>query len=353
MFAHPKTQDPTSVILFCLVVDKVVSEHRLREAFDQRVLGLRDSRGDLVYKKLLQYWTKFLGFYFWKSDKDFDVRNHVRKLDSNNFSMSTPTDEETAFKLIFPKLIDTPWKPHRSHWEILLLDSCKLSCSSGSDTKLGSLIIFRFDHALCDGFSILGIFKTLCQSQFTTVQASRAQNMSFLQMASFVLIFPIVMFQLLPINKKQRILPKREKCHNLLYDISESIPISLIKTIRRNNGVGFAAVLHSAVNASISRCLQHNGRITSDTIGALTILPDPKHPGGMGNHMKAFTEDYPLRTASLRERLYKTDAVLKNASKDLGTTASLYYPKILAHLPSSLIYRITCLMQTRPSCFIS
>ncbi|CAG7667446.1 unnamed protein product [Allacma fusca] len=255
-------------------------------------------------------------------------------------------------KLIFPKLIGIPWKPHRSHWEILLVDSCKLSSSSGSDTKLGSLIIFRFDHALCDGFSIRGIFKALCQSQFTTAQASRTQNMSFLQMASFVLTFPIVMFQLLPINKIQRILPKRKTI--FVYDISET-SISMIKTIKRNNGVSFAAVLHSAVNASISRCLQHNGRNPSDTIDALAVLPDPKHPGGMCNHMKIFTEDFPLLgIGSSKERLYKTDTVLKNASRDVGTIASLYYPKILGQLPSALVYRIICFMYgTRPSYFIS
>ncbi|CAG7721954.1 unnamed protein product, partial [Allacma fusca] len=117
--------------------------------FQERFINLKDSKGNLNYKKLTQYWTTFLGFAFWTTDKTFALSNHVRKYDYEDDILPRPCDEASLNEVI-PQLLMLPRKPNTSHWEVLLVSEYrrKLKPENGEHY---SLVIFRFDHALLDG----------------------------------------------------------------------------------------------------------------------------------------------------------------------------------------------------------
>ncbi|CAG7733919.1 unnamed protein product [Allacma fusca] len=354
LFINPDNQKSSSIILTCFVVNNIVSEHRVREIFEQRVLRLKDLNGNLVYKRLCQYWVNVLGYSFWKTDDNFDLRNHVRKYDYNNCNLPIPTDEP-ALKLVLPKLVDLPWGRNKSHWEILIVDSYKLNyLSSETTSKKGSLIIFRFDHFLCDFSSIIGIFRTLFQSKFNTPALGRNDRaLSFLQRTRLALTFPYEVFKQSPFNKKRKCICSRKARSNLIYDVSDNIPVSAIKSIKDTNDVDFASVIQSAVNASVCRCLQHNGK-TPNTIDILSAFPVSKHPGGLCNYATTILEDFPLQFESSERRLHETSEVLKSISKNRGPITTFYLLQVLAFLPSTVINKlVSSTYKLRPSFFIS
>ncbi|CAG7828439.1 unnamed protein product [Allacma fusca] len=65
-----------SNFLVSFVANGNVSENRIQEMFQERIFRLKDSEGNLVYKKLMQFWTPFLGYAFWKTDESFTLSNH-------------------------------------------------------------------------------------------------------------------------------------------------------------------------------------------------------------------------------------------------------------------------------------
>ncbi|CAG7830479.1 unnamed protein product, partial [Allacma fusca] len=74
-FVHDDASKSQDQILISFVVNNIVSELRVQEMFQQRVFPLNDSDGALAYKRLFQYWTRFWGYSFWKTDEDFNGKS--------------------------------------------------------------------------------------------------------------------------------------------------------------------------------------------------------------------------------------------------------------------------------------
>src|SRR4051794_24544667 len=76
VYTHPHT-----TIIWHLICEGSVTVQELRRKFRERVLEHRDSKGGLVYRRLRQNWTRFLGYFFWEWDQNFDINHHVRLYD--------------------------------------------------------------------------------------------------------------------------------------------------------------------------------------------------------------------------------------------------------------------------------
>ncbi|CAG7821771.1 unnamed protein product [Allacma fusca] len=68
IFTSRKPGLASSDIVLCLVADGEISATRIREMFQDRVTHLRDSTGELIFRRLFQNFTTFLGYLFWKCD---------------------------------------------------------------------------------------------------------------------------------------------------------------------------------------------------------------------------------------------------------------------------------------------
>ncbi|CAG7722871.1 unnamed protein product, partial [Allacma fusca] len=273
-----------SNFIMCFVVSGNISENRIREMFQERVINLKDSKGNLIYKKLTQYWTTFLGFAFWKTDKSFTISNHVRKYDYEDATLPTPCDEN-SLKEVIAQLLMLPWKRNTSNWEVLLVSEYRRKLKPENDEHY-SLVLFRFDHALLDGISAVGLFRILFQSPFLIPNASRnGKGQSFWDKIKFMFLFPYEATKPLPVLLRGRYLSKLNPTKLCAYDSSESISVGTIKKIKQKHGIDYESVLHSAVNGGICQILELLMKTPPKYIDMASTLAMPDHPGGANNHM--------------------------------------------------------------------
>ncbi|CAG7820444.1 unnamed protein product [Allacma fusca] len=339
-FIHDDANRSHDQILISIVVNNIVSEHRVREMFQQRVFQLKDSKGSLAYKRLLQYWTRFWGYSFWKTDEDFDVCNHVRKFDYNKLGLPSPMND-SLIKTVMPKFGDIPWKPNRSHWEVLIVSSYEFinNNKSKSVPQNCTLIMFRWDHFLLDGLSTISLFRVLFRSEFKIPRPRQNQRkLSILERAGVLIYLPIHILK--PILFTRRPRSKRTEPGQLIYDFSEKIPVSLIKKIKDTHGVCFPAVGTSAINASIYRCLKEGGKNVPPSLDVISALAHPDHTGVMCNYGLLVTGDFPLEATSSADRLRQTDTVLKHISADVGISASSNLTVLIGLLPTPITLKL-------------
>lgn len=103
------------------------------------------SNGKIKYPELKQYLTSWMGYFFWKEDKTFDLDRHVTMQNLNGFS----TNSDTEVQQVAQTLLQKPWTKNRPVWEINLLPNCYLK---GHEALLPHTILFlRFHHTLGDG----------------------------------------------------------------------------------------------------------------------------------------------------------------------------------------------------------
>ncbi|CAG7825607.1 unnamed protein product [Allacma fusca] len=282
-FLSNDPQESVSNIVTSWIVNGYVSENRIQEMYQERVLNLKDSAGNLVYKKLTQFWTPFLGFAFWKTDKSFCLSNHVRIYDYDDVNLPKPSDE-TSLKEVMAQLMTLPWKPSQSHWEVLLVSEHDWALGRDTHDRY-SVMIVRMDHSIVDAISLMGILRVLFQSPFTIDSSLRnVKQISLWDKYKFMYLFPYELAKLLPGMLRHRYLNKRDPSKPYIYDVSEKIPVSTIKKIKDKHEVAYGSVLHSSISGGICQILEALKKAPPKYIDLMTTLAMPDHPGGASNH---------------------------------------------------------------------
>ncbi|CAG7818131.1 unnamed protein product [Allacma fusca] len=305
-FLGKTPQESSSNFIFCFVVNGNISEYRIREMFLERVVNLKDSKNNFIYKRLSQYWTTFLGYAFWKTDKSFKLSNHVRKYDYDHVISTKPTDEDNL-KKVFEDLLMAPWKSYQSNWEVLVQYPFNRKSSSEIIVPGQSLVIFRFDHSLLDGISAINLFRMLFQSPFSMTKPVRnGKKLSAWHKIILWISLPFELSKSLPILLRGRCLGKRDPSKGWVYDVTKNIPVNAIKTIKQKQSIEFRSVVHSSIN------------------------------GGMTNQTKFVVDELPLKSPSPLDRLLATDAALKGYEGGMSSFASLYLSRIISMFPAAI-----------------
>ncbi|CAG7719685.1 unnamed protein product [Allacma fusca] len=355
-FLGSTPQNSESNIIFCFVANGRISENRIREMFDQRVFKLKDFRDHLVYKKLSQYPVRFLGFAFLKTDKSFNLHNHVREYDYDNVISPKPATEE-LLKEVLPDLLTKSWELNQSHWEVLNVHPFKSTgaASQKNVSENQSLVIIRFEHSLMDGLSAIELFRVLFKSPFSMPGPVRnAVKLSEMQKIKLWCLIPYELAKTLPFLLRRRFLGKGDPSKSWFYSVSKSIPVSTIKTIKEKFSVNFASILRSCINGGICQVLDEQGQLPPEHIDALSTLGTPDHPGGTTNHMRLVMDVVPLKSLSSLDRLLATDSILKESECQGSTLSTLYLFRLISMFPLA-ICRSICLTLyiLGPSYFLS
>ncbi|CAG7673003.1 unnamed protein product, partial [Allacma fusca] len=97
-----------------MVVDGPLSTDRCREIAQQKILNLRNDRGQQVYKRLGQGWVNFWGYACWKTHSNFEMSNHVKDYNySGALKLPVPCTEKD-YERVLAKLLEEPWKADQS-----------------------------------------------------------------------------------------------------------------------------------------------------------------------------------------------------------------------------------------------
>ncbi|CAG7816278.1 unnamed protein product, partial [Allacma fusca] len=101
------------------VLDGRITCEDFRSKFNVRVLKLKDSRNNLVYQRLQETFTGFMGYTFWRDlGPSFDLQDHVRDYDyQGELALPSPCSEEDLLRINGP-LLTVPWKEDQSPWEL-------------------------------------------------------------------------------------------------------------------------------------------------------------------------------------------------------------------------------------------
>ncbi|CAG7730375.1 unnamed protein product, partial [Allacma fusca] len=323
-------------IVVCLIIDKAISAERICEMFQERVLNVKNTNGKFMYNKLTQYYTHFMGFSFWRADSKFNITNHVREYNYENLQLRCPQDDVTLQRVL-PELAKLHWKDRQSHWETLVV---KNYCKNENPNNPKTLLIFRFDHGICDGYSSIGLFRILFQSTFTTPGISRNKtNLTFRQMIYVMITLPYTQLKTFSALFKGQLWAARKSFAPTYCDISQKFDTKQIKLIKSKYGVEFSSVIHCCVPAAILRAIGLSSAKLPQNISGFSAFPLLEHPGGLCNHWTSIIDEFPCESSNSTHRLYSTHKILQRAKNCFTPIANSMNLRFISMFPVWILRR--------------
>ena len=76
-----KTMEADSKILGALTFEGKVDIKKIRKRFEEVITTSKDASGQLLYRRMMQNFVLFRGYYVWKPVDDFKIEDHVREMD--------------------------------------------------------------------------------------------------------------------------------------------------------------------------------------------------------------------------------------------------------------------------------
>jgi len=116
--------------------------------FESSVICKRDGKGNLMFPELQQFVVNRCGYPFWEWDSSFNIRNHVRTLHPDPHK-GTPLGPQDVLNLMQSEIVDTPYPPSRSPWEIVIISNFKDTPRLGEEWGYaGTALVLHIDHVL-------------------------------------------------------------------------------------------------------------------------------------------------------------------------------------------------------------
>jgi len=145
LFAIDKiTSSPKCNTAFAIVAEGALDSQTFRTLFSDRIFKNRpkDPEGNYRYQELTQYIVEWAGYFFWKTDENFNEENHLKSLpDDREYN-------EEDLKALVQLYIGRKWPSERPMGEFVLIPKYAplYSMSTGNWTIWG--IKFLSSHTI-------------------------------------------------------------------------------------------------------------------------------------------------------------------------------------------------------------
>ncbi|CAL8085290.1 unnamed protein product [Orchesella dallaii] len=280
------------------------------------------------YPEFQQYIEFFMGFFFWKWEKDFKLENHL-KIYRLKATSEEGVDEE--LRNFAEHQLNKPFIPKLSPWEGFVIHEKSVD---------KTYLIFRYHHGLADGFSSMNAFiEGLGGTSFSSLALPSPKNTEygltknrFFTFFSFPFRLWIEFSHVLALTRASETpwhVPDEKKAWKQLYERTKPMPIQHIKEIKNRLGVTFTGVILSCFSAAISKSVvakKETGlwrKPAPDSIPILTILPLKHEPNKLGNNLTGAVLQLPIKIGMKpMERLENVEKLLENAKK--STLPAIY-----------------------------
>lgn len=297
---------PRCVIASNFVMEGIITEEELLDTIRTKWLGTEEN-GEPTFPELTQYVDRWMGFLFWVKDTKSDPKHHVFSHIIPNEAKQQPNGPELFIDKMMAHLLNQPFAPQRSPWEMHLVHGYRNPRLSSGDM---TVILLRFHHALADGYSLMyAVVEKLFGTPLDSIQLptpvprcttspgkpktwSHGVNLRKLWFGikfGFRMIHDVGRFlSLLGRPKTPWHVPDQKKKWKQLYTRSKPIHISQVRRIKKKYNASFTAVLFSAISAGVSKSLQGSKGCSGDAVKVLpTFIPLPLagHPMKFVNHM--------------------------------------------------------------------
>jgi diacylglycerol O-acyltransferase len=230
----------------------------------------------------------------WRDDAAFDLREHVRQLDS-----PSPADDAALAELASERL-NAPLPPDRSPWSFELLELA----------PTGSALVVRIHHSIADGRALVSVLGELADEDLGAGQpgqpgspgsppSSSRRGHQLLGQLAGLFRFPL---RGDPVGLLRRPLEGRKRAV-----WSEAIPLDSVKSIARASGHHVADVLLAAVAGALDRYQRAHGQAPRSVRALLPVAlpPDVSEAASdqLGNHYASVFVRLPIAVADPHARL--------------------------------------------------
>lgn len=261
------TSDPSCSILLTVGLEGRLSVQEVK----QRLQKLLETK---KYAELQQSLTKWMGFFFWKSDPNFYLDDHV-------ISITEPMGDEDILKLK-KTLLKKPYVKGKPLWDFTIVTNY-----TGTNLNTKSICFSRFHHALIDGFSLYNLNSQLsdCPSKWVhKVQKTPTNNKGTIQNLGICLnLIAFGPFEF--VSSMIRTLDKNEwklKPESVIKDgifAETSVLFSELKSIAKGQGVCLSAVLFASYTGAMRKMMMKYGKCkVPDDVTIVSPFPMPGHP---------------------------------------------------------------------------
>ena len=287
--------NPNVNVVIMLTFKGPISVEEVRDLFCQRILNLKTAKGDFFYPELQQSYHRWLGFIFWKWDKNFNLTDHIRLYDHDDLDWSNNVVDENDLLRIRPTLMKKGWKVNKSPWEFLLIpnfndaeraenflgDSNEVRVESKVKNKNGTALIFRFHHGIGDGFGFFNLlWKNLACEDAEEVKLP-VSNMSAPPSKGpcYYLLSPVIAHyeyaqQLIESNDENKWkVPEDKLLKTGTSSITKKIPVEFIKEIKRQYRVSFTGALLGLISGALRQSMMYCKIDVPDRIHGLLPIP--------------------------------------------------------------------------------
>jgi hypothetical protein len=286
-------EDPKCSVVLPILFDGEFGIQEFRDAFRTRILEHKtpSSSGELLtYAKLQQCLTDWMGFKFWKEIKDFKLEDYIKVHPDLLVRDEVDNEDEDLITKLSADLVTKPYDKTKSPWEFLLVRLVpKLQTGEHGTT---TALIFRFHHALCDGYSILQLSMLLFGIKIAPTTAGVIPKQQKSQSGSgitFALKFLQKLSQVLLLSFDNSSLWKlgdHKKTGKLNIQASKVLaPCGYIKAVKNHHQVSFSSVIYASLTGAIRKISLKKGMQLPEKMPLMLPLLKEGHPGGLVNHL--------------------------------------------------------------------
>jgi hypothetical protein len=280
---HDSLDDPKCSVVLPMVFDGELGIQEFRDAFRTRILEHKTACGKLPYAGFQQCLTDWMGFKFWKEVKDFNIEDHIK------VHPDVRTDEvvnEDDLTKLCATLVTKSYDKTRSPWEFLLVPNVQIPSEPG---RLHTAIVFRFNHALCDGYSVLKLSILMFQIKVAPVvvpkQKSQKRSLSSSIMFALKFLHKLAEVILLSLDNSLWKIAEDKKTGNCNIQASKILQCKYIKAVKNHQKVAFSSIIYATLTGAIRNISLKKEMKLPEKMPLLMPIPKPGHPGGLVNHL--------------------------------------------------------------------
>jgi len=279
------TTNPWSIITTTFTLNGIPSKQKIYSDLEQ-ILELRrpEDAKALIYGKLKSYVVTWKGYFWWKVDKHFSVKNHVKFIQRD---IETPQ----AIYKIAKELARKPFKPNRPLWEITIVTN-----NDPKDTSNNKCVLFfRFSHGLMDGLTMIKLLYRLdgqikIPEDFPKIQIKSnplLQNLFLIFQGIFRGIYEYleVIMAEPDFNPIHLFSEKRPQTRDWLFSSVCPINLARFKKAKQILKCSFLDLILTGISGGMEKFMESKGSVPKQ-IRFLSPIPKVNHPDDyMDNHL--------------------------------------------------------------------
>ncbi|CAG7835229.1 unnamed protein product [Allacma fusca] len=282
-------QKPYAANVTFFIVEGHISLDKIKSGFARNVLNKETEDGEKLYDRLYQVPVSYGGYYFWQ-EVPVDIDKQIRC--THEFKTN---DHQNELNQILGDLMTSPLPG--ALWEILLYTGYQ------SDK---SVVVFRIHHTLGDGYSFNHLVDEMIEQ--SSKYMVKIPPLSVSERCRLLATAPTRVASLYQEAFTHSDCFTKRKINDQGVVSITSVPLDVMKAIRRKTNTHFATVGMSVLGGAIRRFYLEQNRKMPAYVSVMHSLPKSGHPlTQMCNHWGVGLFKVPLSCPSALERLEKTE----------------------------------------------